>query len=222
MIALSLTVIGASVSALGVNLVGIATDRGLTVADGIALVGVFGIAGLVGRVIGGFLMDRVRMTVIAPIIILCPVIGLFLLGGSVTQSVVAVSLIGVAWGAETDLMPFSVTRYFGMRSFGRVIGVLLTIFVIGNSVGPLGLGIIYDSTGSYALATPIIATLMVLAALGFALLGKYPYPAVKGFDKLAATDEEAATRLETLEGEAEDGMLAGTVTGQEKQAASVK
>jgi MFS family permease len=199
MIALSLTAIGASISALGVHLVGIATDRGLSAADGVGLVAIFGIASLLGRVIGGFLFDRIRVTIVAPIIILLPVLGLLLLGGSFTQSVLAVVLIGVAWGAETDLLPFAVTRYFGMRAFGRVLGVLLTVFVVGNSVGPAALGIIYDSSGSYALATPIITVAMILAAVSFALLGEYRYPAIKGFDKLAAIDEEAAEELLKLD-----------------------
>ncbi len=199
MIALSLTVIGASVSAFGVHLVGIATDRGLSAADGVGLVAVFGIASLLGRVIGGFLFDRIRVTIVAPIIILCPVVGLLLLGGSFTQSILAVALVGVAWGAETDLLPFTVTRYFGMRAFGRVLGVLLAVFVVGNSVGPVALGIIYDSSRSYALATPIIAVVMILAAVSFALLGQYRYPAVKGFDKLAAIDEDAADELVKLD-----------------------
>ncbi len=81
-------------------------------------------------------------------------LGIFLLwsgavGGLV---VVAVMLVGLGLGAELDVMPYAVSRYFGLRAFGEIYSYTFAIFTLGAVVGPLLMGVGFDATGSYSLS----------------------------------------------------------------------
>jgi hypothetical protein len=81
-----------------------------------------------------------------------PILGVVLLvvgAGSGVAPYVAAVLIGLALGAEMDLMAFIVSRYFGLKSFGEIFGYLFAIFSLGASVGPIAMGMSFDLTGSY-------------------------------------------------------------------------
>ena len=45
---------------------------------------------------------------------------------------IAALLIGLAAGAELDVIAFLTSRYFGMRSFGEIYGVQLMFFAVGS------------------------------------------------------------------------------------------
>ena len=72
---------------------------------------------------------------------------------------VAVILVGV--GAELDVMPYVVSRYFGLRAFGEIYSYTFAVFTLGGVIGPLLMGAGFDATGSYSL---VLAT-FVMAAL---------------------------------------------------------
>ncbi|MWA04836.1 MFS transporter [Actinomadura sp. LD22] len=195
LICFGLGLVGIVITGVQVNLVPLMSDRGLPVNEAVFLLTIMGIASTVGRVIGGFILDRVHATITGTIVILAPIAGLFFLHPPFGSVAVAVALIGLALGIELDLLPLLVTRYLGMRAFGEIIGVLQAVFVIGTAFGPLLLGVGYDTFGSYDPVIPVLIGVLVVSALLIAVLGKYRYPAVKGFDKVAQQDELAAAEL---------------------------
>ncbi|MCU1583416.1 MAG: major facilitator superfamily 1 [Microbacteriaceae bacterium] len=208
MLALGLGVVGITIVGLQVHMVPMMGDRGLAPAQAVLLVTIFGLASLAGRVIGGFLIDRIDGRIIGPIVILAPAIGIFFLHPPFTSAAVAVALIGLAYGIEGDLIAFFVTRYLGMKNFGKIYGIVQSAFLLGTAFGPLLLGLAYDSFGSYDPVIPVLAGVLVLSAITIALLGKYRYPAIKGFDKIAAKDELAAAEVLSEVAEAEDAGVA--------------
>jgi MFS family permease len=204
MLTLALGAVGIAVVGLQVHLVPMMTDRGMDPAQAVLLITIFSLSGLVGRVVGGFLIDRIHGSVIGPIVIAAPVLGMFFLHPPFGSAAVAVGLIGLAYGIEGDLVAFFITRYLGTRSFGQIFGVVQSVFLIGTAFGPLLLGIAYDSTGSYDAVLPMLGGVLIVCAITVAFLGKYPYPAVTGFDKVAAKDEFAAAELLSDVAEEED------------------
>jgi MFS family permease len=206
MLTLALGAVGITVVGLQVHLVPMMSDRGLDPAQATLLLTVFGLSSLVGRVVGGFLIDRIPGTIIGPIVILAPVAGLFFLTPPFGSAAAGVGLIGLAYGIEGDLVAFFITRYLGTRAFGRIFGVVQSVFLIGTAFGPLLLGVAYDTFGSYDSVIPILGGVLVACAITIALLGKYPYPAVEGFDSVAAKDEFAAAEILSEIADSEDDL----------------
>nr|WP_221379057.1 MFS transporter [Actinoplanes polyasparticus] len=196
-IAVGLGLVGVVVTGLQVHLVPMMTDRGLSDDQAAALLVVFGLTSLVGRVAGGFIIDRVHGAVVGPIVMLAPIIGLFFLDLPFAGAAAAVGFIGVAFGIEGDLLAVLITRYLGMRSFGRLVGSVQAAFILGSAIGPLVLGLGYDSFGAYDPVLPVLMVLLAIGAVLIATLGPYAYPAVEGFDRLAARDELAASEILT-------------------------
>lgn len=194
-IALGLGMVGAVVIGLQVHLVPMMTDRGLSNGQAGQLLVVFGFASLVGRVVGGFVIDRVHGAVVGPVVMLAPIAGMFFLEPPFSTAALAVAFIGVALGIEGDLLALLVTRYLGTRSFGQIIGPVQAMFLLGSAFGPLLLGLGYDRLGSYDPVMPVLMGILVVGAVLIGTLGRYAYPAITGFDRLAARDELAAAKV---------------------------
>lgn len=194
-ISLGLGMVGVVVIGLQVHLVPMMTDRGLSNSQAGQLLVIFGLASLVGRVVGGFIIDRVHGSIVGPIVMLAPIAGMFFLQPPFSTAAVAVTFIGIAFGIEGDLLALLITRYLGTRNFGQIIGPVQAMFILGSAVGPLLLGLGYDEFGSYDPVIPVLMGVLVVGAVLIATLGRYVYPAVDGFDRLAARDELAAAEV---------------------------
>jgi predicted MFS family arabinose efflux permease len=194
-VACGLGLAGVVVVGLQVHLVPMMTDRGLPADEAELLLVVFGLASLVGRLLGGFVIDRVHASVVGPVVMLAPIAGMLLLHPPFSSAVVAVALIGVAFGVEGDLLPLLISRYLGTRAFGRILAAVQAAFLLGSAGGPLLLGLGHDALGSYEPVFPVLMAALVVGAILVGSLGRYRYPAVSGFDRLAALDELAAAEV---------------------------
>jgi len=85
----------------------------------------------------------------------------------------AVVLMGLAQGAEFDIMAYMVSRYFGLRAFGEIYSYAFAAFTLGGVIGPLLMGVGFDLTGSYRL---VLGTLVVAALMAAGLMSRLgPY-----------------------------------------------
>jgi predicted MFS family arabinose efflux permease len=154
------------------------TDRGYTPEAAIALLGLSGIAAMIARVIVGRCLDFVNGPIFSAIVMLLPVLGVGLLriGAGSPGPLIAAICIGLAIGAEVDMLGFFVSRYFGRRSFGTLYGLVFACFTIGIGVGPAILGFGFDRFHSYDFVLSIFIVMLLVAAALFLPLGKYNYP----------------------------------------------
>jgi MFS family permease len=162
-----------------VHVVPLLTDRGVPVGAAVATMAGAGIALIVGRVIAGYIMDRVFAPYVAVAFLVGPMIGLAILGWEV-QSVsplVGTVMLGLGIGAEVDLLSFLITRYFGVRAFGALHGLMFSGVVLGNAAGAAALGWSFQLLGSYRPAFAAFEVLLVITCVLFAILGPYRYPA---------------------------------------------
>ncbi|HOY20163.1 MAG TPA: MFS transporter [Haliscomenobacter sp.] len=174
---LSLSILCVAVSCTGImtHLAAMLTDRGLSPQIAAFAISLFGGASLLGRIANGFLADRFHPPLVAAGIFSGAAIGILLLWLYPTGFTVylATVMIGLAMGAESDIMPYMVSRYFGMRSMGTVYGFVFSAYTVGAALGPLLFGIGFDKTGSYQWPLLIGLGLMILAiALMWLLKGK--------------------------------------------------
>ena len=58
-------------------------------------------------------------------------------------------IAGLGMGFEFDLIPYMLKRYFGLRSFSTLYGLIYSVFAVAGATTSLLLGHIYDVTGSY-------------------------------------------------------------------------
>jgi MFS family permease len=81
---------------------------------------------------------------------------------SLTAGLIAAALIGFSMGSEGDITPYLLGRYFGLKRFSTLYALTWTTYAIGAAVGPIVLGRIFDTVGSYR---PITIQLLALPAL---------------------------------------------------------
>ena len=150
------------------------TDGGVTPARAAWMTGLLGVANLGGRLLTGWLLDRLAGPRLSLALLLAMAAGMFLLSSSaaVWVACVAVILIGTGLGGEADITPYLLTRYFGLRSFSALYGLTWTFYALAGAIGPVLFGRVFDTTGSYASLLGVGAG--VTAVAGLLMLGCRP------------------------------------------------
>ncbi len=175
-IALSLVV--AAVVTMVSNTVPMLRDKGLSAQAAGAVFGSFGLSLIGGRVLVGYLVDRLWAPGVAAVALSLPALGCLLLGtggaGDTATLVLATMLEGIGAGAEFDIAAFLVSRYFGMRDYGRLFGIHLGLITLASALAPWLTGALYRSTGSYTAMLTICGAAFLGGALMLLPLGRYP------------------------------------------------
>ncbi|MBL8645413.1 MAG: MFS transporter [Rhodospirillaceae bacterium] len=176
-IAIGFFFVSAVIAALIINLVPLLIDRGLPQVEAAKVASIMGTAVLIGRVGIGYLLDRFSAPKVARLLLGLSAIGCLMLSVQGTpQWVVALSVIslGFAAAAEVDLLAFLTSRFFGMKSYGKIYGLQLTAFYLGASLGPLCAGLAYDAFGNYLPTLYFAALSLLFGAVVIGTLGKAP------------------------------------------------
>ncbi|MBV9198886.1 MAG: MFS transporter [Alphaproteobacteria bacterium] len=159
------------------HVVPLLTDHGISAAAAAAVMGIFGLATMAGRLLAGYLVDRIFAPIVASVFFLAPIAGFALLSAaSGSGPAIGVVLLGLGLGTEIDLIAFLVSRYMGQRAFGEIYGYFFMIFGFGSSIGRFLGGFVYDLAGSYNPALIGAAIALVMAVILVNLLGPYAYP----------------------------------------------
>lgn len=170
--------LGAVVSGIIANSKFILLDKGYTPQNATHLffgAGVIGLSTLVGRLLGGWLVDFVWAPLVAFVFMSLPAIGCLILAGDmgVWMNVLALVLVGVAAGVEFDLMAYFVSRYFGMRSYALIYGLIYAAFGLGSGTSPIIFNILRGGDADYANVLKLVATGFVIGAVMLLFLGRY-------------------------------------------------
>ncbi len=164
-------------SGMTAHLIPLLTDNGVPPRIAAATISVAGVALIGGRLIAGYLLDRLFAPHVALAFFLAPLAGilLLLLTVSVPAALVAAVLVGLGLGAEVDLIAYLLSRYFGMRSFGEIYGYFFAIFMLGSGIGPFIMGVVFQRTGHYTVALMILAAALAVACVVVTRLGPYAF-----------------------------------------------
>src|SRR5690606_11455031 len=160
-----------------ITIVPIMEGNGIGRATAASIAGVLGFSAIAGRLTIGFLLDHVQARYLAAVMLCMPMIAITLLiqlPSSVPAAIAAVLIIGLALGAELDLLAYITSRYFDLRYFGTLFGTIGGFVTLAGGIGPVVLSYVYDMTGSYVPALLAAIPISLLAALLFLLLGPYP------------------------------------------------
>jgi len=171
-------ILGACISGIIANLIFILLDKGYTpqlASSRVAGLGLIGLSVVFGRLIGGFVVDYVWAPLVAFLFMGIPALGCYFLMQDLPQvyNSAAIILVGVAAGVEFDLMAFLVSRYLGMKAYGRIYSFVYAAFGLGSGTAPAIFNAIkgdaanYNSVLIYALYGCLLGAALLLT------LGKY-------------------------------------------------
>lgn len=161
------------------HIVPLLTDRGMPGHSAALAASLFGVASILGRVGNGYLVDRFFAPRVAAVLFGGAAAGVAILwtGASGAAVYFASIFVGLAIGAESDVMPFLVSRYFGMRSMATLYGFIFGSYTLGNATGRYLFGTGFDATGSYRTPLACAFAVLLVAVIATLLLGKYRAPA---------------------------------------------
>jgi len=152
------------------------TDRGVSSQGSAYAVATIGASALVGRILTGVFLDRFFGARVSQWMLLMTVCGILLLSvaHSLTSGLIAASLIGFSMGSEGDITPYLLSRYFGLKRLSTLYAFTWTTYAIGGATGPLVVGRLFDSLGSYSPATiQVLALPAFISCLLMFLLPRY-------------------------------------------------
>ena len=158
------------------QVVALLTDRGLPLAFAVAALSASGIALTGGRIVSGFCLDRIHGPYVALFFFVCAGAGVALLASGFAPFAGTV-LCGLGIGAEVDLMAYFVSRYFGLKAFGAIYGLMFALFSLGVGVGPWLMGLSFDYLHSYVPMMLAFEGALAVACVLLLALGPYRFAA---------------------------------------------
>ncbi len=167
---------GGCLTAVFANMVPILTVHGMSVGSATIVLAAFAMTCTVWEPAVGWMLDRsTRPRMVAPFY-LCAVAGLMILvhAQSFPLLIVGGVMTGVGLGSEFSVLPYVLSRYFGVRAMGAITGIAFAGVLTSTALAPIGLNYAFDRTGSYSPAVYVVAALLAYTAGVFVLLKPYP------------------------------------------------
>jgi predicted MFS family arabinose efflux permease len=159
------------------HLFAILTEAGVSRDNAARLMSLSGVAGIVGKLASGLLLDRFRPNWIGGLTLGMAAITFALLMGALGSPVlivVAVLINGYAAGTQLQIVSYLTAGFAGLKNFGVIYGTMSALFALASGLGPLTAGRIYDATGGYQLFLLVGAIGCVLGGLLLVSLPRYP------------------------------------------------
>ena len=161
------------------HVVALLTDQGVSSRAASRALSLAGLAIIFGRVFSGWCLDRYWGPYVATCFFMVPMVGIAILGSGAVGGtpLIGAVLCGMGIGAEIDLMAFFISRYFGLKAYATIYGMMFALFSIGTGLGPALSGRSFDMFHSYRPIFVVYEMALAIACLLFFRLGPYSYPA---------------------------------------------
>ena len=152
-----------------------ATDIGIPEVGAASILSTIAAVGIVGRLVIGFLSDRLGARLILTICLAMITLALIwlLFAEEIWMLYIFAGILGLANGGFVTLLPVVSAELFGLVSLGVIIGALGVFMTLGEAIGAPLSGAIFDITGSYRLAFLICVGVGVIAFILSLFLLRY-------------------------------------------------
>lgn len=137
---------------ISVNQVPILVEAGVSRESAAYFASLFGISGIAGKLVTGWLMDRFEPAFIGGITLgISAVAFALLLKPFHHPATMAVGLmvIGYASGTKLQICAHLTSVYAGLLNFGKVFGVMTSLIALGGGLGPTAAAMVFDTFGTY-------------------------------------------------------------------------
>lgn len=164
LLAVTFVLVSFSLNGVQSQIVPLLLDDGMSTATATMMLSAIGLGSFPGRVVAGYLMDRLFAPYVVVVFYAMSILGVIVLVGGGPPFLVFLSAVavGVSLGAENDALGYMTSRYFGLRHFGQIYSVLLCCYLTGAAAGPYFMARAYDETGSYD--SVLVAGMWAIAA----------------------------------------------------------
>ncbi len=141
------------------------------------------LAGIPGVLLAGYLMDKIPSAkVAAPFHLLTALAAVLLMIVTPAYGGQPLLLLGrclftFAFSASLPLSAYLMTRFFGLKAYASIYGLMAGIQALFSSWAPIAFGRIYDVTHSYRIGYEAWAAAAFLASLIYLILPRYRFSA---------------------------------------------
>jgi MFS family permease len=150
-------------------------DQGLTMQTAANIASIYAFGTIVGRIACGLALDRYATPMVTFVSMFVPAIGFFVLAthlDSFAVIAIAMFLVGLSVGAESDVIPFLVARYFKVRIYNTTLSLVFTTSFLSSAAGALGVSYTLNRYDSFEPFLYVIAGSIVVGSLLFLLMPK--------------------------------------------------
>jgi predicted MFS family arabinose efflux permease len=143
-------------------------EEGISAPMAALALSLFASGQFVGRLAGGWLLDRFDPRLVAVALTILPGSGFLILlftAGAAPAALAAVTMIGVQQGAEHDIVAYFTASRFDVARYGTIFGAVVGIGWFGSAAGIIGAGQLHDLFGSYSAWQAVAATALLAGAL---------------------------------------------------------
>jgi predicted MFS family arabinose efflux permease len=168
--------VGGVIYAMVVHLVPIIREVDSGSGLAIQAASLLGISMMAGRIVAGYMFDKFFAPAVSCVIFLAAVGGICILmfEANAFWILLASMLIGFCSGAEGDALGYLVSRYFGLRAYGKIYSHAFAAMMLGIAIFPYMMALDYDQTGSYSRSLVVYAALLGVGSILLLLLGPFP------------------------------------------------
>lgn len=169
-VGISTSIMMAIASSFIVHIVPLLTEMGVSRSDAALLASLYGIAGVVGKLMTGWFMERIDGGLIGALTNAATAIALiFFLDPFRTEMAIVAALIivGYANGTKLQICVYLTGSLAGLRNYGKIFGMISSAIALASGIGVFFGGVIYDSFGSYQ---PMVIAFIPVSLLAAALI----------------------------------------------------
>ena len=167
-----------------------ALGMGASVEVAVTMISAYALGIICGRFACGLALDRAPARLVAAVMLALPALGFLGLWSDFDMGwflIASMALVGVAQGAEGDVAAYLVSRYFDIRNYGFVMGMVASMLSAAAASGSLLLSAMLRGNEDYGPFVLFAAIVTLVGAVLFLGLSKRP-PA--SFEALSSTGEE--------------------------------
>ena len=167
-----------------------ALGMGASAEVAVTMISAYALGIICGRFACGLALDRAPARLVAAVMLALPALGFLGLWSDFDMGwflIASMALVGVAQGAEGDVAAYLVSRYFDIRNYGFVMGMVASMLSAAAASGSLLLSAMLRGNEDYGPFVLFAAIVTLVGAVLFLGLSKRP-PA--SFEALSSTGEE--------------------------------
>jgi sugar phosphate permease len=147
-------------------------DRGYSQGEAARVISLALTCSIAGRIVMGWLADRMSKKRVMLIIYLLVASSIPLLFFASSRTVIYLfaAMFGIGLGGEYLIIPLIAAELFGVAVLGRVMGIVVTADGVSEAVSPMVVGYLRDATGSYGAGFIALVAIALAGAAAIALL----------------------------------------------------
>jgi MFS family permease len=147
-------------------------DQGYAQAEAMKIVSVVLTVSIIGRLFMGWLADRIAKKYVMLLIylLIASAIPLLFFASNPKVMYLFAVIFGLGLGGEYLIIPLMAAELFGVKAFGRLMGIVLTADGVAEAVLPKSIGRLRDQTGSYHPGFHVLIGVALFGAVAVALL----------------------------------------------------